>query len=253
MKILVQVGLNWDTPESTKANNSQGVYPIDADKFFVWGEVSKNDAINNGNVNREKIKIMGSPRFDSVKPVTNNTDNYVLLATSGPQGEDINGRLIKNFEQYRKTVIRIAQITKNQKKKLVVKLHPSPDEMDVTNLIHEIDPNAVVEKTGNIIPLINSCSILIVLGMSTAIIEGQLLQKPVISIPVIDYKWGNPQVYNSKSCLVCNIDNLEENIIKLFNDKNFRESTILSGNNFIQQYLFHNGNSTKKFLEYLTT
>ena len=125
--------------------------------------------------------------------------------------------------------------------------------MDVTNLIHEIDPNAVVEKTGNIIPLINSCSILIVLGMSTAIIEGQLLQKPVISIPVIDYKWGNPQVYNSKSCLVCNIDNLEENIIKLFNDKNFRESTILSGNNFIQQYLFHNGNSTKKFLEYLTT
>ena len=88
--------------------------------------------------------------------------------------------------------------------------------------------------------------------MSTAIIEGQLLQKPVISIPVIDYKWGNPQVYNSKSCLVCNIDNLEENIIKLFNDKNFRESTILLGNNFIQQYLFHNGNSTKKILEYLT-
>jgi len=251
--ILLQVGLNWDTPESSKANNSQGVYPIDADKFFVWGEVSKNDAINNGNVHQEKIKIVGSPRFDSIKPVINNTDDYVLLATSGPQGEDINGRLIKNFEQYRKTVTNIAQITKNQKKKLVVKLHPSPDEMDVTNLIREIDPNAIIEKTGDIIPLINSCSILIVLGMSTAIIEGQLLQKPVISIPVIDYKWGSPQVYNSKSCLVCNIDNLEENIIKLFNDKNFRESIILSGNNFIQQYLFHNGNSTKKILEYLTT
>ena len=45
----------------------------------MWGEVSKNDAINNGNVNREKIKIMGSPRFDSVKPVTNNTDDYINL------------------------------------------------------------------------------------------------------------------------------------------------------------------------------
>ena len=251
--ILLQVGLNWDTPESFQANNSQGVYPIDADKFFVWGEVSKKDAINNGNVHPEKIKIMGSPRFDSVKPANNNTEGYVLLATSGPQGEDINGRLIKNFEQYRKTVTKIAQITKNQKKKLVVKLHPSPDEMDVTNLIHEIDPNAVIEKTGDIIPLINSCSVLIVLGMSTAIIEGQLLQKPVISIPVIDYSWGDPEVYSSKSCLVCNIDNLEENIIKLFSDKNFRENTILLGNNFIQQYLFHNGNSTEKILEYLTT
>ena len=251
--ILLQVGLNWDTSESSQANNSQGVYPIDADKFFVWGEVSKNDAINNGNVHPEKIKIMGSPRFDSVKPVTNNTDDYILLATSGPQGEDINGRLIKNFEQYRRIVTKIAQITKNQKKKLVVKLHPSPDEMDVTNLIKEIDPNAVVEKTGDIIPLINSCSILIVLGISTAIIEGQILQKPVISIPIIDYKWGNPEVYNSKSCLVCNTDNIEENIIKLLNNKHLREQTILAGNNFIQRYLFHNGNSTKKILEYLTT
>ena len=89
-------------------------------------------------------------------------------------------------------------------------------EWDITNLVKGIDTNMVIEKIGDITPLINSCSILIVLGMSTAIIEGQLLQKPVISIPVIDYSWGDPEVYSSKSCLVCNIDNLEENIIKLF-------------------------------------
>ncbi len=40
----------------------------------------------------------------------------------------------------------------------------------------------VIEKIGDITPLINSCSILIVLGISTTIIEGQILQKPVISI-----------------------------------------------------------------------
>ena len=43
--ILLQVGLHWDTPQAYRANNSQGAYPIDADKFFVWGEISKNDAM----------------------------------------------------------------------------------------------------------------------------------------------------------------------------------------------------------------
>ena len=217
----------------------------------MWGEISKNDAINNGRVTPAKIKITGSPRFDSIKSRINR-DDFILLATSGPYREDVHGRLVQNFEQYKKTIIKITQIAKDQKKKLVIKLHPSPDEWDITDLVKGIDTNVVIEKTGDITPLINSCSILIVLGISTVIIEGQILQKPVISIPTINYKWGNPEVYNSKSCLICNMDNLEENIIKLLNDKNFQNQIILSGNNFIQRYLFHKGSSAKKILEYLT-
>ena len=249
--ILLQIGLHWDTPQAYERNNSQTVYPINADKFFVWGEISKNDAINNGRVTPAKIKITGSPRFDSIKSRINR-DDFILLATSGPQKEDVHGRLVQNFEQYKKTIIKITQIAKDQKKKLVIKLHPSPDEWDITDLVKGIDTNVVIEKTGDITPLINSCSILIVLGISTVIIEGQILQKPVISIPTINYKWGNPEVYNSKSCLICNMNNLEENIIKLLNDKNFQNQIILSGNNFIQRYLFHRGSSAKKILEYLT-
>ena len=58
-------------------------------------------------------------------------------------------------------------------------------------------PEVQIVSKGDVNHLIRSCSTLIVTGLTTVIVQAQILEKPVISIPLIDYKWGNPTVFKS--------------------------------------------------------
>ena len=46
--------------------------------------------------------------------------------------------------------------------KLLIKIHPSPDEFDPTELVRSINPDIQVIKTGNISNLIKNCSMMAV-------------------------------------------------------------------------------------------
>jgi hypothetical protein len=91
---------------------------------------------------------------------------------------------------------------------------------------------------------------MIVLGLSTAIIEAQLLKKPVISIPVIDYKLGNPSVFTSDSCIISDSDKLKNNLEKL-DDKEFRNNIVAKADSFLDSYLKNSKNATQVFFNYL--
>jgi hypothetical protein len=251
--ILLQPGVYNDTPESTEMNISKGAYPIQSDKIIVWGNIANNDCISNARLPSSKIEIIGTPRYDKQKLSVNTLNqDYILLATSAPQPAVVHGLLSKNVENYENSIIKISKIAKKLKKPLIIKLHPSPNEPDVNTLISKIDHDITVVTTGDIFPLIQSCSVMIVLGLSTAIIEAQFMHKPVISVPVIDYKLGHPEVFKSNSCMISNIDSIEENLIKIFNDEKFRSNLINNANKFIEHYIINLGYGPEKIFDYLS-
>jgi hypothetical protein len=252
--VLIQPGLYNDTIEANKNNISKGVYPIVSDKILVWGNIPKKDTLENAKIPIAKIEVIGSPRYSKKKlsvPTVN--EDYILLATSAPQPADIHGLISENVEKYEKSIISISKIASKLKKKLIIKLHPSPNESDIKSLISGIDHDIIVITSGDIFPLIQSCSVMIVLGLSTAIVEAQLLHKPVISVPVIDYKWGESKVFTSNSVIVSDLFSLEDNLNNILEDQEFRNNVIKNANNFLGNYIVNIGHGPEKTLGYLST
>ncbi|NWJ29651.1 hypothetical protein HX850_01855 [Marine Group I thaumarchaeote] len=248
---LLQAGYTYDTIEAIDTNISQSVYPDKANKFLVWGEISKSDAIKNGKIFPENIIQVGCPRYDNLFNTQNLSDDYILLATSGPREMHIRGMIIKNYENYEKSIEKICQIISKLNKKLIIKLHPGSNEYNITKIVKKINPDFEVVTTGDILPLIRSCSIMIVTGLSTSILEGQILQKPVISVPIIDYKLGNPEIFKSKSCIVSTIDELENEIKKLLTNNDYKKQNLKLANDFLKNYFTYPNNASKQMLNFL--
>ena len=248
--ILLQQGLYYDTKESKTANDIMTVYPKNADIFAVWGDNTKFDTIENTNFPTEKIHVIGAPRYDKIsKKGISDRGEYVLIAAQGPAYNYVQGHQINNFERYENTISKICKIVLKQNKKLIIKLHPSPKEFDITELVKKINSEIQVVTTGDIIPLIKSCDLMISLGASTSIIEAQILHKPVIIIPVVDYKMGKPKIFSKEFSKICNLDNFESELKNILNDKKMREKIIQKGDNFAKQYVANINNASKKFLE----
>jgi len=248
--VLLQMGHHHDTKEARETNYSQAVYPINADKFVVWGNISKSDAVENGNLSSENIEVLGSPRYDNVFSEGNN-EGYILLAATGPVQMQVRSLTVQTYEEYEFQIQEICKIVMKLGKKLIIKIHPSPTEHDLTDLVKEISPNIQVVTTGDILPLIKSCDLMLVTGLSTSILEAHILKKPVISIPVIDFNLGTPKIFSSNSCLISSIDKLENNLLKIFDDYEFRLSLLERANNFLDNYISNFNSASKKLHEFL--
>jgi len=248
----LQEGPHCDTVEAFENTYAQGVYPILADKYIVWGDTYEQDAIEIGKVQKSKIEVLGSPRFDNLQfNLNKNEEKYVLLATMPPQTESVFGLNTKNLENYKKSIIEICDIVTKMNKKMKIKLHPAIEILNLSNIIKEKFPKIEVIYQGDINPLIRNCSELIVTGLSTVIFQGQILKKPVISVPLIEYYWGEPSVYKTKSCIISNIDKLEHILHQLTIDSQYRSDIIKNGDKFVESCLKHRGTASQKIWEYI--
>ena len=248
----LQEGLHYDTPEAFENSNSQGMFPELADKYIAWGKFSRDNLINFGKTDPDKIVELGSPRFCKLSfKEGENTEDFVLLATMPPQIEEIKGLDVRNLEKYMESILKICEIVSNQKKKLVIKLHPTFDVLDISKNLEKKFPNVQVISKGDINPLIRACSSLIVTGFSTVIIQGQILQKPVISIPLIDYSWGEPSVFKENSCLLINLEQLDETLEKISADTVYKNKLISNSNNFLTKCFKYRKESSQLIWDYI--
>ena len=249
---LLQMGHHFDTQEAKDYNISSSVYPIDADKFLVWGNIASQDALINGDVPQSNIVNLGSPRYDGIFVDYPTTDkNYILLATPGPGNMHVNGQVVKNIEDYLLYIKQICEIITKNNLNLIIKPHPSVDDLDIRKIVHQINTKIKVVTTGDILPLISSCSLMILMGQSTSVLECFMLRKPVICVPAIDFNFGTPEPMRSKFCPVISIDELEQTISKIIYDENYKKALIEKGNEYVTEYLSNLGNSSEKLLEFL--
>jgi hypothetical protein len=248
---LIQHGLYDDVAEAYDFNNLS-VLPRSSDKFLVWGEILKNYAINCG-IPAEKIEIVGSPTYDDFFLKTKNSDfndSFILLATTNPIHNLIFDLTVASRLQREQAIKKICQIVTKLNKKMIIKLHTNPDEIDITNFVHQINPEITVVKAGNILDLMKNCTVFITLNSSTTLLESQICMKPSISVSVTDRGFDNSIVYKSKSCVQVNNDEIEDVLLKLFNDDTFKKKIVEEGTKFSHKYLHYRGNSSKRLLEF---
>lgn len=250
--VLLQHGLFFDSEGARDMNQFQGVYPREADKYVVWGKVEKLHALREG-VDEEKIHVLGTPIYDSILDVKDYRKNgsFILLATSPPVKEDTFDLTVTTRERYENTIKKVCEVASKLDKKLVIKLHPNPDEFNLTEIIHNIDPEIKLVHTGSIIPLIKLCEVFVMIDVSTVILDAEILDKPVISIDVKNSGFGIPTVLGSNSCIRTDLENFEGVLERVLNDDNFRNQAIVNGKKFVSDYVVNIGSASRAILDLL--
>lgn len=250
---LLQHGLGFETPESHHIKIFAGGFPVNSDKYVVWGNALTDYSLRMG-LAKERIETIGSPLHDDAfdKAKSNLINNgYVLLATSSPVQNMASDLTVEVLSKYENTIKQICQTIKKLDKKLVIKLHPFQDELEIKDLVIPIDPTIEIIKSGDILPLIRSCDIFLTIDISTTILEAQIFNKPVMSITVKDYDVGNPIVFSTNSCLRVNVENFEEGLTKILNDDDFKNTLVKNGRKFIDDYFVNQGTASEHLLLFL--
>ena len=93
--------------------------------------------------------------------------------------------------------------------------------------------------------MIKKCVLLIVIDVSTSIIDAHLLGKPVISVGVCRTssievkaaKTGLPTVLENNSCALADISSFEKIFYQMINDDEFRKKIIKNANESIQKHI----------------
>tara|TARA_Y100000741_G_scaffold242838_1_gene186119 strand:+ start:6509 stop:8380 length:1872 start_codon:yes stop_codon:yes gene_type:complete len=245
---LMQHGLIYDTNDALQMNKYQGVMGYDVDYQLVWGKVDYDYRKLQG-FNTNKIIKIGSPIYDSYSTTDSPQKNYILLATSGPTKEDIFDLTLETINKNIETIQKISEIVSSLNHNLIIKIHPSPDEFDPTPIVEKINPNIKVIKSGNISELIKNCSLMIVIDFSSVILDSYLMKKPVISVPVKNNGYGFPTAFLNKSCVIDDIENLEQNIEIILKEKYSEQ--IDNGLNSASNYISNLGSSSTKLLSFL--
>ena len=249
---LIQHGLYDDTPEALDYNQT-GVLPSQSDKFLVWGNSLKKYSIDCG-IPSEKIEVIGNPAYDDFfmqSKKSDFTNSFVLLTTTNPQSDIVYDLTVDSLLQREETIEQICKIMTKLNKKLIIKLHPNPDDIDITKFVQKINPDISVVKYGDVFDLLKNCEIFLTLNTSTTILEAQICKKPTISLSVVERGFGNPEIFKSKSCLSIKIDDFEQIFSKLDKDEVFKKNVISNGYEFSKEYLSNQGTASEHLLKFL--
>jgi len=249
---LVQHGVNYDTKEGYDMNVTQGALPLKSDYFLCWGKITEKYSEDLG-IKSEKIYSIGSPIFDKLRSDEQNSskNDCVLLATSGPTKEDASDLTVEIIEKYMNAIKKICQLVTKYNKKLIIKTHPSPDELDPSFIAKQINSNINVIKEGNISPLIQSCDLMIVTDLSSPILDAHILERPVILLSVKDNGWGIPTAFKNNSCLVTDLEKLDDDLKSVLNNEHVRNQLIINGTKSSKEYLSYQNNGSKELIKFL--
>ena len=249
--ILLQHGLYSDSPELIIKNKFHGVIPKTSDMILVWGPKFKEYLIKNG-LDENKIFEIGSTFFD---PIFNNAikpalfQDYILLAADPYALMYPHELTVEFMETYELMIKKVYEIASKQNKRLVIKTHPQKNANE-EEIAKQIDPTILVIKSGDILPLIKSSSLVIVTDMSTVILEAQAMKKPVVSVFLRDY-YGTPEPFKSNLCQRVNISELDEWVTNVINSSDFQNQVILKGTRFVDSYLVNQGTTSESLLKFL--
>ena len=248
---LLQHGIYHDDVSAIDFNQFSGVLPKYSDYFLVWGK-DMNDYYKKIDSHSPPVKILGNPFFDDyLNNIPKNTNSkYILLAAQGPTDFSLDDLKNSISEKYFQSIREICLLAKKYEKELIIKLHPDPNELDISSYIKDEFPNVTVMKTGNMKELIQNCELFLCIDLSTAILEAQLLEKPTISISIKE-NLGLSKSKIFEYCIRTNTNDLDTYFNKIFNDSQFKNNLILDANKFLNNYLLTKTSASKNFINFL--
>jgi len=238
------------------------MYNLFKDKIAVWGDVQKQYLINQHKIDEKQILTVGSPRHDAffLKKIYKSNQKTLLL-TMHPLSNIVGQDTISHYIKYEKTIIDFCKIIKNiPELKLIVKLHPSdvPHNTLILNIFNKIDPSIPVFQNKSIMELLLSCDTLVNISPegwdpSTVMMEALILKIPVMNI-ILDNLFYNFQYVKDKAIVSLSGDfDLENNLMEILFNKEFRNELIKNGQKHLKNYLSNPGSASCNFAKILKT
>ena len=248
---LLQHGIYHDDSSAVDFNFFSGVLPKHSDYFLVWGK-HMDDYCKKIDLHSTPVKILGNPFFDNYGKnySKKNNSSYILLAAQGPTDFSLDDLKNSISEKYIQSIREICLLAKKHQKELIIKLHPDPNDLDISSYIKDEFPNVKVMKTANMKELIQNCELFLCIDLSTTIVEAQLLQKPTISISIKE-NLGLSKSQIFEYCVRTSTNNLDNYFTKILNDSQFKKNLILDGNKFLNDYLSTKTSASKNFINFL--
>jgi len=237
------------------ANNSTRTFlrsfPVYHNKYLVWGNPVLKLNIENG-AQRSKIEVLGVPFYDKIfnKKIPSYTelDNFILFATDFKAIQKVGRITVEMMKKYEMLINSVYNAVMKHNKKLVIRPHPQKD-IGEKQIAEELDPKIKVVLGGSILPLIKSSSLVVVTDVSSVMVEAMILNKPVISLrvnPDFDDEFLNPN-----TCLRTNIEDFENNLSKILENGQFRNSLLKKQKIFLDENVVNQGSASINLIKFL--
>jgi len=251
--ILLQHGVIVDTPPAFDHNKTvYGILPIYSDHFFSWGRISS-EYIHSLDNTSSKIHLIGNANLDRIglkkKHNRKNSDNVLLLAT-GPRNHQSIGHDVNAWKVYESTIKSIYDIVSKQNLNLIIKRHPDIAENDFSESLYSSLSNVKIQKSGDLSNLLLNSKIVLSLGISSGILEAQILEKPVISISSKYDVFGTGK-YVPNSCLEIKIEEFDKIFTKIITNPNEFNLLIQKGSHYLFQNTSNIGTVSSTFFDTL--
>ena len=88
-------------------------------------------------------------------------------------------------------------------------------------------------------------------SLSNVILDAHILQKPVIRIPYAEWM-GSPDQLRESSCFNIKLEEFDNTLKNLFNNRTFRSDLIIQGQKFIDDCLENKGICAENIAKYFT-
>ena len=228
-------------------------HPFISDKQVIWGEITKNFALEHGH-NEKNIIITGSPRHDEFFNFNKKIKNkgVILFATTSASGIFTEGSTTDVHIKFENFVREVCRVAKKLDKQLIIKPHPQPDTINnVLDLIKEIDNTIPVILETDLKELISSCELLITFNNSTIALESIILGKPTISLQIEKWAEESPIVKMNAVLSISKEQDIEVGITKMINDIDLINQINLNGKKFLEQYMSNQGHSSQSLAKIL--
>ena len=251
--ILLQHGISVFKSSSLNYNKILGgIIPLDSNYFFSWGKISseymeKLEFINS------KIKLIGSPSLDKLidknNHYTKNSQNVLLLAT-GPRNQQSMGHNVNTWKKYESMIKSIHDSVSKHNLNLIIKRHPDIAENDFSPEFYSELSDVKIIKNGDLSEFLLDSKIVLSLGLSSAILESQVLKKPFISI-LVDYDTFGSIEYMSNSCLETTLENFDKTFSEIITNPDIISKLSQDGNHSVKESISNLGSSSKILFDIL--
>ena len=246
--ILLQHGIITDDEFSSFDYNTiiAGVLPIESDYFFSWGTISSEYVSQLASI-KSQIKLIGNPNLDRILSKKKNikqNSNTVLLLTTGPRNQHSIGNHVPTWNEYEELIESLYSSISKSKLNLIIKRHPDIAENDFSTKFYNKLADVQIFKSGDVSDLIMDSNLVVSVGVSSGILESQVVEKPVISINV-DYDIYGPTKYIPSSCPHIQVTEFENIFSKLVDEPQMIDELIQKGKSSINDSISNIGNSSK--------
>ena len=244
---LLQHGLGDDSPKAHTWNQFTGSLPIKSSKFLVWGNSMINYA-KTYDIPLSKVENIGSIVHNKVflQNLESQKIEYVLLAIEGPRHTNVHDYSNRTHDEYLIILSTIFQTMHNSGKKLLVKFHPNESKINKASIESLLNPSVKIIKTGDLTSYLPNCELLLTMSITTAILDAQILKKPVLRISFREWM-GKSDACRKISSPVTTIDNFESTFNKILHDSEFRKQIISDGEDFVDNCLSFQVDSPSQF------